>query len=683
MKLHRASLFAFSLGLVAASLYACGGTGGAADDTGSGGSDGGGAAGAGVGTKGGAAGSLGGAASKGGSGGASGKGGSTGGAGGAAAGGASTGGSVGFGGNGGGAVCATGEVVCEGTTKKVCDGKGGFSATMVCPQACADGLGCVACVPGTGSCMGATASTCKADGSGYDTTVCDADLGLKCDAGKCGGACSKSTLERSYIGCEYFPTVSSNGQLYSGFHFAIAVANTTTAPANVKVFKGTAVAAMVTVMPGQLQTITLPWVPELKNDYMGDAAGLGSVLAKAAAYHVKSDQPVTVYQFNPLEFEIAPTAACPDQAGTGKCNSFTNDASLLLPVNALGNAYIGASSAALSTQSGAGIPGFLSIVATADKTTVTVKSSAKVRAGNGVKAMNAGDTQVFTMDTGDVVQLLTGQPGSNELTNCQPAGGGGPIVCVVPKSYDLTGTSVTSDKPVEVLGGHDCTYLPFNKPACDHIEESIFPLNALGKDVLVTAPQSVSGAAKNDGSADKHFVRVISAADGNAITLDPLPPGASNGTLNKGQYADVPITNLDIEVKGTGPLLVAQYMLGGDQVDPGNSGTPNSKGDPSLSLAVPSAQFRTSYTFLAPASYSFSFVNIVLPMGETVTLDGQPVTSPAPTPIGSSGFGVIRKAIAGTPHTMTGSKPFGIVVYGYGSYTSYMYPGGLNLSVLP
>ena len=30
-------------------------------------------------------------------------------------------------------------------------------------------------------------------------------------------------------------------------------------------------------------------------------------------------------------------------------------------------------------------------------------------------------------------------------------------------------------------------------------------------------------------------------------------------------------------------------------------------------------------------------------------------------------------------HAATGSLPFGIQVYGYGSYTSYMYPGGLDL----
>ena len=30
-------------------------------------------------------------------------------------------------------------------------------------------------------------------------------------------------------------------------------------------------------------------------------------------------------------------------------------------------------------------------------------------------------------------------------------------------------------------------------------------------------------------------------------------------------------------------------------------------------------------------------------------------------------------------HSASGSQPFGLYVYGYGSRTSYMYPGGLDL----
>ena len=676
------SVLAIALPLVA--LYACGGTGGT-DTAGAGGSDVTGAGGSGVG--GAASGGKGGAAGKG-SAGTVGKGGAAGAgaAGGAATGGASAGSAgSGFGGGGGSAPCAAGTITCDGTTKKVCDGKGGFSETTACPKACAPNLGCAECVPGTGTCAGTTSMVCKADGSGIDAIPCDPDLGLTCVPGKgtCSGACSKDNLERSYIGCEYYPTVTSNGNLYKGFHFAIAVANTTAASANVKVLKGAQVVAMQTIAAGKLVTIQLPWVPELKNDYTSGSAMLTSVTSAQGAYHVKSDQPVTVYQFNPLEFQIPPDGACPDPQLTGMCNSFTNDASLLLPVNTLGLTYVVASAPTLNIGApgnAEAIPGLTSITATEDGTKVTVASTAYVRAGAGVKAMSPGDTQVFTMNHGDVVQLLSGVPKPNELTGCVTFPNGAES-CAVPKTYDLTGTLVTADKPIQVIGGHDCTFMPHQNYACDHIEEALFPMTTLGKDVLVTAPQSVLGAQSNDGKPDKHFIRVISAMDGNAITLDPLPAGASNGTLNKGQYADVPITTQDLHVTGSGPLLVAQYMLGGDLVDPGAQG-PSSKGDPSLSLGIPSAQFRKSYTFLAPDTYTFNFVNITAPAGVTVTLDGTPVTSPAAAPIGASGFTVVRKAIPGGSHTITADKPFGIVVYGYGSYTSYMYPGGLNLNAL-
>jgi hypothetical protein len=143
----------------------------------------------------------------------------------------------------------------------------------------------------------------------------------------------------------------------------------------------------------------------------------------------------------------------------------------------------------------------------------------------------------------------------------------------------------------------------------------------------------------------------------------------------------VPLSDKDFVVKGSGKLLVVQYMLGGDYVDPANSGTPNSKGDPSMSIGIPSEQYRSTYTFLAPETYTNNFVNIVLPQGASVMLDGAPVSGSF-TPIGSSGYGVLRKTIAGGAHSMSSDTHFGIVVYGYGAYTSYMYPGGLNLNKL-
>ena len=62
--------------------------------------------------------------------------------------------------------------------------------------------------------------------------------------------------------------------------------------------------------------------------------------------------------------------------------------------------------------------------------------------------------------------------------------------------------------------------------------------------------------------------------------------------------------------------------------------------------------------------------------------DGKAMETSEFRPVGSSGYSVARHEVAGGPHTIVGADPFGIVVHGYGSYTSYMYPGGLNLATI-
>jgi hypothetical protein len=34
------------------------------------------------------------------------------------------------------------------------------------------------------------------------------------------------------------------------------------------------------------------------------------------------------------------------------------------------------------------------------------------------------------------------------------------------------------------------------------------------------------------------------------------------------------------------------------------------------------------------------------------------------------------------PHAIRGDQPFGLYVYGFGSYTSYMYPGGMDFRAI-
>lgn len=531
---------------------------------------------------------------------------------------------------------------------------------------------------------GSGGSTSSSTGQGGDPLLDAGDT----DAGKTGGVpatCTEAIEQQSYIGCEYWPTVTSNAGLYDAFEFAIAAANPGKGnDALVTVERNGAVVAQFSVAPGQLQVMPLPWVDELKgNDAAGDGSGITSVLSKGGAYKVTSNFPIVLYQFNPLEFQLASTPAdCPNAAALGGCYSFTNDASLLLPKTVLREEYYVMSYPTLhigfaAFSSWYNLPGFVAITATEDGTTVQVTSTASVRSGTGVAALNAGGTGTYTLDAGDVVMLQSGTPPAT-LTN-QP---GQPCVvdptqgldlCPSGKDFDLTGSHIVSDKPVSVIGGHDCTFVPYSSFACDHIEESIFPVDALGQDLVVTAPRSVLSAEDAPpGVADNMYLRVLSAADGNTITFDPAV--SPSVTLNAGQWVEVGPIAQDVRVKAGNRILVGQYMVGENFTGMSVGG-----GDPSMAIAIPTEQYRVEYTFFAPATYTYNFVNVVAPPGATITIDGAAIAASEFSPIGNSGLSVARHAVTGGSHSMIGDANFGISVYGYGSYTSYWYPGGLNL----
>ena len=82
-----------------------------------------------------------------------------------------------------------------------------------------------------------------------------------------------------------------------------------------------------------------------------------------------------------------------------------------------------------------------------------------------------------------------------------------------------------------------------------------------------------------------------------------------------------------------------------------------------------------------PATYPQNFLNVVAPQGEAVLLDDQPLTA---TPQRVAGHDVYTLPIAAGAHRIRSpaSAPFGIKVYGIAEYTSYMYPGGLDLQLI-
>jgi len=492
--------------------------------------------------------------------------------------------------------------------------------------------------------------------------------------------CDEAVREKSYIGCEYWPTVTSNSLVYSGFEYAIALANPTKSNSDVTVERNGVVVATSTVASGDLQTLKLPWVPELKYAEGNDVT---SVLLPGGGYKVSSSVPVTMYQFNPLEFQLASNPPdCPHLADFGACFSFTNDASILLPTTALrGEYYVMSYPAqhAYSFHDSAWVNsmGFVAITATANETKVKFTSTAHVRVGSGVGSLSPGQTGTYTLQAGDVLMLMTDGPPNQETSQpdepCVNDPLVGMILCPTAPEYDLTGSHIEADKPVSVIGGHDCSFVPYDRAACDHLEESLFPVEALGKDLIVTAPKSVLGSTSD--KPDSMYVRVLSAADNNYIEFSPAV--GTPGTLNAGHWVEIGPVAKDFRIMATNKILVGQYMVGENF-----TGVSVGGGDPSLSIAIPTDQYRSSYTFLAPSTYTQSVVNVVAPTGATIELDGQAIPAAEFSTIGTSGMSVARHQIFGGAHAISSDKKFGIVVYGYGSYTSYMYPGGLNLETI-
>jgi hypothetical protein len=534
--------------------------------------------------------------------------------------------------------CNDGAIRCLNSTQQACTG-GAWVDSQVCVGVCDDTLGCVACHPQTGTCNGNTSSYCKADGSGFTDETCDPVQGSTCDptSGLCTGPCSALALGSSYIGCEYYPTIIGN-TVANQFDYAVAISNAGNQPAMVTIEDGSLTAPVtITVAPASVAIQILPWQPDLKlcsNQTDPDAclgAQVNGALVAKGAYHLRATSPVTVYQFSALEYTLNGSF------------SFTNDASLLFPTNAWRKEYY---VAAWPYWTARATPSELTVTATQPGTTVTLTTTASTTAAGGAPAFTAGTPQTQALEPGGVLELAS-------------------------TTGDLSGTHIVADHPIQVLGGHFCTNVPDGVAACDHLEESMFSVEALGVKYAVNAPQVTSIPI---GKVE--IVRIIATAPNTTLTYDPPQMGVPNTIANAGGVLELPSSAASFVITADHKILVAQYMEG--QEAGGNTG------DPAMTLAVPVEQFRSQYLFHAPISYETNYLDVTTPTGSTLTLDG--VALAGATPI-TAGLDLYRVTLTNGPasdgnHSISGTMPFGISVYGYGQYTSYWYPGGLDLKTI-
>ncbi len=540
--------------------------------------------------------------------------------------------------------CSPPGISCTANVAYTCDKNGSLFADDCTPKnlTCADGYGCVKCIPGSGTCNGSKGTLCNSKGDGYITNDCDPNLGLTCNQGICTGDCAN--VGQSYIGCDYYAVTTLNHLLDQGsFPFAVAISNTTSTNATITISGGKGGSFIspqtYTVNANSLSSITLPWVKPLScgvgpcdgNQFVQPPAPT-TTLQKGGAYRIQSTEPVTVYQFNARDYTL------------NGLFSYTNDASMLLPVNAMtGNYYLA------TYPSFYQWPGLWVVAATQDNTQVTLTPSVTIVAGGGI-ASNGG---TITMNRGDVIEVTNPVPGSVSYGN------------------DMSGSVVSATAPVEVFGGHACVYVPASQAACDHMEEAMFPTETLRSDYFVVPPNMTGITTAKKPS---HFVRIIATKNGSTFTYTPAQVGAP-ASLNAGQVG-VFETSTPFEVtSNSSPFVVGEYMEGAE-----NYGGGVLNGDPAMSVAVAKDQYRNAYQFTAPTNYQINWATLVAANNTVVKIDN--VVVGGWKVIGATGYSstYVQLSKNSSNHIATGNGPFGIEVYGYGSYTSYWYPGGLNLS---
>jgi hypothetical protein len=587
---------------------------------------------------------------------------------------------------------------CEGTKYKECDARGQFVSMRECfPKECVPTRGCLTCTPGADTCVGNDIHKCGDDGEpGALVQACDGNAGLVCSGGKCKTPCEAAADKPSYLGCQFWAVDLDNE--YSPGIFPIPPNDAAGTPWGVALSNVGDVAAVVNiesndaapgapldvhsvrslkVAPNSLEEVILP-TREVDGSTNGKNNGPGTWLS-SNAYKITSTVPIIVYQFNTFR------------------QTFSNDASLLLPQTALGleHRVVGWPSAnpvdVQFPSGGDGMPAqdaplydhsYVTIVGTQPGTKVRVVTGGDVAAGGPIPETLKGGLVEITLNPFDVLNLESKVPKIDVQDFSKLSTGFG---VAKPGLGELTGTVVSASAPVVVFTGAERAVAPmadtkFPPPgwsqnssdnACttDHIEEQVVPATAIGKTYLVTR-----SPVRSQGHVEPDIVRFMGlAAPTNVKTNLPAPDDAF--VLQPGEVKDVAIIQ-DFTVESTEPVIVAQMLVA-------QCYSNASVGDSSLSLFPPVDQLRGEYVFLTPKSWSTNYVVIGMPEGTNAKLDGAPLPAECVQatvgPLLGTNYVTRRCPLNDGVHRLSADKPVSLMAYGFAPHGSYAYLGGADM----
>ncbi len=525
---------------------------------------------------------------------------------------------------------------------------GGLDANLECPSQCAPDLHSII------DCNGNVVTQCAG------AEACDSSTFT------CTDACVAATANSRSVGCDYYAT--SMDVLTTGNCFAVFVANTWVAPAHINVkYQGvdlpTASFTRLPVGSGPGLTYAaydpVAGVPpgEVAVLFLGGESGgaplcpFPSAIPSAGltgtgisdSFQITTDVPVVSYQINPY----------------GGGSAAVTAASLLLPTSVWDTDYI----AVNVTPAGiAGVPS-LNIIAKEDGTIATMTPIAAVQGNGGVPASAAGVPFDIVLNKGQQAQIT--------------------------QEAELTGSTITANKPIGFMAGQPCMNMPTTTAFCDHGEQMIPPVRALGSRYVGAMYRPRTAAETST------FWKVVGAVDGTNLIYSTDVGGPP--TLNKGQSVTFQtgtpfvVTSQDKDH----PFMLFTYMTSSQHVGDGY-------GDPDFVVSVPPEQYLSQYVFFADPTYPETNLVVVRSRGSDaqfhdVTLDclgpiltWTPITADfelARVDLQRGNFVDVGLCSTGR-HEIKSDAPFGLWVWGWGTpetslftaNVSYGYPGGMNVT---
>lgn len=533
-----------------------------------------------------------------------------------------------------------------------------------------------------------------------DKILEDCGVGGYCLAGKCIFYCDKAASEHSYLGCDYFTAVLDTRTQRSDPIFALVIANTElekVATVNVTITEDgiTEIDAGKCVYCNDDMSNCMTFTTS-KNLYVGPGKlgiiqfqsdrMLKSTQKSWLSYHIKSNLPITVYQFSPIDNSVNnpfnPNGKSKDWSAIEMFNngqSYSNDASLLMPSTSVISEYRTVTFKSVLGGTAAGTnepwPSYITVIgASSEDVNLIITPTDDIVAGEGVTAIAKGTDYEFTVKKFQVFNFET-----DEL------------------SRDLTGSWIRCKDPAKNCGpviafsGNASTVIPNDKGYADHLEHQLFPVQTLGKDYLIV---------KTKVKGEEHdYARIVAVEDGTTITYSPNAPAALSPytsappltTLNAGEWTEFYFKG-SYYIKSDKPVMVAQFLTGANMIssacaapyDPENPDyhALNCPGDPAMMLIPSSEQFRKDYVFLTPGSYKSNYATIALKTGTAAKINEKSVADLTEIPGSIYSYSIVDLGSEFSRHTLVCDEPCGLFVYGWEADVSYAYPGGLNLEKL-